>query len=98
MNDTADIGQPDAGSVEFIGSMESLKDAEEFVGVAHIESYTVVPDEHYCFVLTGLLTADLDGGLGSCPGKLNGIADQIGKDLSQHGRISGDLRQLSDCP
>lgn len=45
VNNPSDIGQSDAGSLELIRSMETLKDAEQLVGVTHIESYPIIAYE-----------------------------------------------------
>jgi hypothetical protein len=81
VNDAANISQADAGAVEFIGSMESLKDSKELVGISHIKSYPVIAYKHHCFLLARLAASDFDGGLRSRAGKFNGIADEIHKDL-----------------
>jgi hypothetical protein len=45
VNNPSDVGQSDACPFELIGSMESLKDAEELVRVTHIESYPIIAYE-----------------------------------------------------
>jgi len=41
-HDAMDVGEPDAGTFELRRGMQSLKDAEEFRRVLHVESDTVV--------------------------------------------------------
>ena len=81
VNNAPDIGQTDASAVKFIGSMESLEDAKEFIGIPHIKSYPVITHKHHCFLLARLPASDLDGGLRSSAGKFDGIAEEIHKDL-----------------
>ena len=45
VNNSSDIGQPDARPFEFIRAMESLKDPKELVRILHIESYSIVSHE-----------------------------------------------------
>lgn len=45
VDNTSDIGQPDARSFEFVCAMESLEDSEQLVRILHIESYSIVAHE-----------------------------------------------------
>src|ERR1039458_6296059 len=45
LDDALDDGQAHAAAFKLIGRMQALKDAEEFVGVRHLKTGTVVPDE-----------------------------------------------------
>ena len=45
MDDTLDHGQPDAGSLQFGIAVHALEDAEQLVGVTHVEADAVVADE-----------------------------------------------------
>ena len=46
-DDPADIGQADTGTLEFIGAVQALKDAEELVGILHIKTHAVIAHEYY---------------------------------------------------
>ena len=59
VNNAPDIGEPDAGPFKFIRSMEPLKDAEQFVGIAHIESYPIIADKHDHLPCTPILQAPI---------------------------------------
>lgn len=45
MDDPLHDGQADAGSLILVGEMESLKHAEQLVGIAHIKAHAIVFDE-----------------------------------------------------
>lgn len=45
VNNSSDIGQPDARPLEFICAMEPLKDSKELVCILHVESYSIVAHE-----------------------------------------------------
>ncbi|MCY1546794.1 hypothetical protein D9M68_828090 [compost metagenome] len=70
------IGQTDPGALEILAAVQAFEDAEQLVGVAHVEADAVVAhkDDRLIFV-TGLLgqTADLDGRLLTRLGELQGV-------------------------
>jgi len=70
LNNTADIGQPNAGALEFMGAVEPLKDAKELIDILHIEADAVIANEDHCFAAPGGSTADFDFGLGATAGEL----------------------------
>src|SRR5258706_7105444 len=42
MDDAANVGQPNASALKVRRAVQALKNAKEFVGVTHVEPYTVV--------------------------------------------------------
>ena len=45
VNDALDGRKADPGAFEFVNPMQPLKDAEQLVGILHVETDTVVPHE-----------------------------------------------------
>ena len=76
LHDSLDDRQTDAGALELLGAVEPLEDAEQLVGVFHLESRTVVPDEVRQLARAGG-TADLDRRLGARARELPGVADEV---------------------
>src|SRR3954468_19075945 len=44
LHDAADVGEADPGALELLVAVQALEDAEELVGVLHVEADAVVPD------------------------------------------------------
>ena len=44
VDNVLDIGQADTGSREFLRVMEALKQPEQFIGISHVKTDTVVFD------------------------------------------------------
>src|SRR5262245_41436652 len=75
LNNAMDIGQPDARAFEFARPMETLEDAEKFIGVLHGEADAVVADIADDFV--GFApAADLNPGPRAGAGVFDGIGDE----------------------
>ena len=51
MNDALHRCKTDASAHEFLGVVQALESAEEFIGVSHIETGAVVPDEKAGFAV-----------------------------------------------
>src|SRR5258706_10117919 len=84
--------QANSGTLKFIEAMEPLKDAEKFVGVAHIETGAVVLDEISRFAVLRP-TANLDARVLAFAGKFQRVGNQVGPDLLEQRRIGLAARQ-----
>jgi hypothetical protein len=52
--DALDVCQADAGAFEFVPTVKSLKDPEEFIVIGHIETYAVVSDIIHVVISIGI--------------------------------------------
>ena len=77
VDDSLDDGEADARSLEISGRMKALEGREKLVGVSHIESSTVVPDEEGPFPLGGNRLANLDSGILDLGCELPCIANHV---------------------
>src|SRR3954453_22333917 len=93
LNDSARVCQSEAGSFEMVAAMEPLKKAEELVIVSHVKPCAVVANEENFFIGGGILTADLDPGVGLISGKLDGVGNQVCPDLTEHSEVSLNGRE-----
>src|SRR2546421_9937202 len=93
MDYSADVGEPNAGSLEIGGAVKALKHAEELVGVAHIETHAVVANEDD---LLGRGGSGADFNLRSFTraSVFKRIGNQVDHDLAEQGGISFHLRQI----
>src|SRR5579884_1729594 len=87
MDDPLNSGQTDSGPLEFAGAMEALKCAEQFIGVGHIESCAVIPDEVKGLSLL-LDPAEFDDRCRMIGGELPSIPEQVFQDDLQKARVS----------
>jgi len=60
MDDALNGRQPDSGPFEGLRLVETLEDAKQLVGVLHVETDPVVPDEHHRLPRVSLCAPDLD--------------------------------------
>ena len=95
LHDSLHDRQTDAGALELLGAVEPLEDAKQLVGVFHLESRTVVPDEVRQLARAGG-TADLDRRLGARARELPGVADEVRQDLPDEGAVGESRRQGHD--
>jgi hypothetical protein len=86
-NYASDIGKPDAGPLKLFLPVEALKYTEEFFGVFHVKSDSVVLYGKNAFPLAGT-AAYIDLGLGARTGKFYRIGDKVDKHQPQHGCAS----------
>src|SRR6266478_3340461 len=84
--------QSDACAFEVLGPMQPLKNAEQFVGILHVEADSIVSDKDSRATVF-VERADLDDRPIAREGVLDGVGQQIGKDLSHQTRIALDCRQ-----
>lgn len=96
-DDALDDRQADAGAFKFLGAVQALEDAEQFVGVFHIETDAVVADENDGFIVHGAQADFNDGGFAR-PAVFDGIGKQVGKDLFEKARIAIDGGQFGNAP
>ncbi len=95
MDHALNNGQSDASALELVRPVQALENAEELVGVAHIESGAVVADEIDGF--RSPLAADFDFGLiPARAGVFEGVGDEIGPSLPQQGGIAPAGREIAD--
>jgi hypothetical protein len=73
VNDTTDVRQPYAGALEVFCAVETLEDAEEFVGISHVESDAVIANKEHRFVWIAGTTSNLDFGLRARPRILQSV-------------------------
>jgi len=99
-DDAADVGEADAGALEFGVGVKTLEDAEEFGGVFHVEADAVVADVEDMF--GGIYTlgdgADFDERMEGAGGVFDGVFDEVGPDLAEHGGVGADGGQRFDFP
>src|SRR5204862_274799 len=81
-----------------IRPVQSLKHAKQLAGVVLIEADTVVTDKHNGVTALPGKTADLYLSLGSWLCELQRIRDEIHKNDSKHGPVTGDHGELRDIP
>src|SRR4029434_3098504 len=84
--------EADPRTRKLFDAVQALKDAEELVVIAHIESDAVILDTVHRFILQ-FLTAYPHAWLIAFGGVLDRIADKINPDLAQHRAIARGRRQ-----
>src|SRR5262249_48723785 len=97
-HDALHRGETYSGALEYLGTMQALKHAEQLVHVAHVEADAVVLDEHH--ELAGLPGhgSDLDLRLRPGAGELDRVGDQIDQRDAQHRSIAVERGQRADFP
>ena len=95
--DTADRGEPDPGALEFI-RVKPLKYLEEFIGVSHLKTYSVVAKEDRGFMLGGAGATNLDTSFRPVTGILHRVRDEIYEHLPEHGSIAVDRGKIANDP
>src|SRR5436190_1481401 len=98
MHNSLNRSQPDAGAFKRLSRVESLEYAEELIHISHIESDSIVSNEHHHLIALLVRTPDFDLGPRACPGEFNGIRNQIHKSKPQHGAVSIPGGQAADRP
>ena len=97
MNNALDNGQAHAGALKFLDAVKALEDAEQFVGVLHVETDAVVAN-----VINGFRSLFLESNfyarLFLMPREFEGVRQQIQKDLAQQYGVSrsGGQSRLDD--
>src|SRR5439155_2902318 len=76
VHDALHRGEPHARALELGGRVEALERAEQLVGVRHVESRAVVPDEAGTLPV-GLVHAELDARAGVLPGVLPRVTEEV---------------------
>jgi hypothetical protein len=95
VDDSLDYRQPYADPFEFVGPVQPLERAKEVLGIAHVETRTVVPDEIHSFS-PDILASDFDDCPFPTPCELKGIGEQVRKDSFEQCRIANSVRQVTD--
>src|ERR1700679_2439515 len=85
--------ESDACPGKFFRSMQALKDPEEFVRIAHIETCSVILHLVDSFAIFHS-AADPDPWFRSFGAVLQGVADEVAPDLTNGGRIPLDGGQV----
>ena len=80
VDDALNGSQSYSGAFKLFSQMQTLKHAEEFVDILHIEACAVVPDEHLDLIFLSVRTANLDFGPSSYARELDRIGKQVDKD------------------
>src|ERR1051326_6887594 len=81
-NNSTDIGETDACAFKIRSSMETLKHAEKFMGVAHIEADSIIADKDNLFGVS-LYVPYFNASLLTCSGVFERIADKIDENLAE---------------
>ena len=76
VNDALDVRQPDAGALELLMAVQTLKDAEQLPGILRIKTGAVVTDENHRLTIAQSGT-DFDFGIGAPAGEFHRIGDQV---------------------
>jgi hypothetical protein len=76
VNDALDVRQPDAGALELLMAVQTLKDAEQLSGILRIKTGAVVTDENDRLPVAQGGT-DFDFGIGAPGREFHRIGDQI---------------------
>jgi hypothetical protein len=84
MDDALNSRQADAGPFERFGLVQTLEDAKQLVGIPHVETDSVVPDEHDRLVFLSSGASYLDLRLRTCPGEFDGVGDEIDERKAKH--------------
>src|SRR5437899_1142691 len=97
VDDALNDGEPNARTFEVLGAVEPLENAEELVGVLHLEACSIVADEEDGFVGRRVQsTADLDLRGVTPSGVLDGVPDQVREDLFEQNGFAVTNRERPD--
>ena len=97
LNNSLDGGQAHARPFEVFGAVQALEHSEEFVGVLHVEAHAVIAHEHSGRFLL-MLKSYFDDGLLPRAGKLDGVREQVLKNLLHQSGIALHEGQLANLP
>ena len=97
VNDALHCGQANARAFEILDPMQALEDAEQFVAVLHVKADAVVGngDDRLSVFLP---VTDFDDGAVPAAGELEGVGDQVLKNLLDQDGIAGRRRQVGNLP
>src|SRR5258707_512267 len=96
-DDSPYIGEPHACALEFFRPMQPLEHSEQFLGVFHVETRSIVP--HVKLQFAALSPApDFDFRQVARTRILDRIREQVGPDLFQHRKIPAHIGQGLDVP
>src|SRR5271165_714142 len=96
--DALNRGQADTGTLESFLRVKPLEDAEQLVGIFHVESDPVVSNEQYHVIVFVLDASDFDIGLGTCAAEFYSVGNQVDQRQPQHCAISVPLGQWIYLP
>src|SRR5262245_45806169 len=82
VDDALHNSEAHACALILLGAVQPLKDAEEPMSIAHVETYAVVFDEVDVLVVSALTTHFNAGDL-TLPGELESIREEVDQDLLQ---------------
>src|SRR5690348_13814619 len=89
--------ETDSSAFEFFCAMEALENPEEFIHIFHVEADAIITNEDGVPAIS-FGRAHLDDGFLTGPGVLNGVGEEIGKDLLHQAGIALDRGQLAYVP
>src|SRR5580692_8189467 len=98
MHNTLDGSQPYPGAFKRLSGVQTLKYAKELVYIFHIETDSIVTNEHHDLIWGSVRASDFNFGRRSRAREFNGIRDQVDECQPQHGTVSVHGRQFSDFP
>src|SRR5215510_2923652 len=86
VDDALHNSEAHACALILLGAVQSLKDAEELMSIAHVETYAIVFDEVDVLV-AGVLTTHFNAGALTFTGELDSIREEVDQDLLQQGHV-----------
>jgi hypothetical protein len=96
MDDSLHSGQADAGSLELGVVVKSLKRAEEFVGVGHVEPGAVIAYEEDR-ISSRVLLSDIDSRIVFLGGEFPGVAHQVFENDREEVRVGNRAQPVFDA-
>ena len=97
VDDPLHDGEADAGALIVLGPVQPLEDAEQLVGVAHVEADAVVLDEIGRIALAVAVALPISIiALRLAARVLEGVGQQVDPDLLEQRRVGLARRQLAD--
>ena len=97
-HDPPDIGQPNPGAFKIFHAVQPLEDSEQLVGILHVKPHSVVTHENDEFVRVSVLATDFDLSRVSRASVLDGICQQVDKNLTEHGYVPSCPWQAAAFP
>src|SRR5205823_3735271 len=97
LDDPVDDRQADAGTLEILTAVHSLKHPEELAGVFHVEAGPIIPNKvGWTLDGIGLKDANFDPGLFVLARVLDGVTQEVDEDLFEQSGVAFGIWQLAD--
>jgi hypothetical protein len=98
MHNTLNRSEPDACAFKRFSRVETLEYSEQLIYISHIESYSIVSNEHHYLIALLVRAPYFDLGLWARAGEFDGIRNQIHECKPQHGAVSVPGGQTANLP